>query len=273
LQKQKFTSSSYSATKHAAKKMQGARTKVRLQKFLASCGVASRRGAEQMIVDRRVSVNGEIVTELGFQVRINGQDKVSLDGRVVTPQELGILLLNKPKFVISTLADPEGRPCLAHYLTKKYSSYFPVGRLDWESEGLVILTNDGDLADSLLHPRYQLYREYEVEVEGYLHDKAVSRLKTGVQLDDGIAKAIKLRLHSRDQTGSALSLVVGEGRNRLVRRMLDAVDCPVTKLTRVSHGPFKLGRIKPGEVQKLSLKEYIFMKRAVEQLLDKLASS
>ncbi len=269
MHKQKFRNSSYSASKQAARKSSdGPRVKVRLQKYLASCGVASRRAAEELIKEKRVQVNGQVISELGFQVNANGKDRIQVDGREVKPQELGILLLNKPKYVISTLNDPQGRPSVAQYLTKKYSSYFPVGRLDWESEGLVILTNDGDLADLLLHPRYQIYREYELEVEGFLHDKAISRLKSGVQLEDGIARALKVRLHDRNQDYSTLSIIVTEGRNRLVRRMLDAVDCPVAKLTRVAHGPFKLGKLKPGEVQRMTLKEYLTMKKNVQQIVE-----
>ena len=239
------------------------REKVRLQKYLASCGVASRRAAEEMIRDRRVRVNGKIVTEMGHTVSAFGQDNITVDGKSVAPEELGIILLNKPKNMVSTLSDPEGRPTIGAYLTKKYNSYFPVGRLDWESEGLVILTNDGYLADILLHPRYQVPREYEIEVSGFVHDKAVSRLKEGIKLEDGIAKASSVRCMKRNDSSSVLVLVVTEGRNRLVRRMMDTLGFPVKKLLRISHGPFRLGRVKSGQIQKLTEKEYLSLRNKV----------
>lgn len=244
-----------------APELKSPRAKVRLQKYLASCGVASRRAAEELIRKRLVMVNGELVTEMGCLVSALGNDKVTVDGKPIKPEELGILLLNKPKNMVSTLSDPEGRPSIGAYLTKKYSSYFPVGRLDWESEGLVILTNDGYLADILLHPRYQIPREYQIEVSGFVHDKAIKRLKDGVKLEDGIAKAIGVRLIERNQDFSILVLIVTEGRNRLVRRMMDYLGFPVAKLLRISHGPFRLGKIKTGQVQRLTEKEYLSLRR------------
>ena len=251
-----------------AKDSRPPREKVRLQKYLASCGVASRRAAEELIRNRRVSVNGKVITEMGFTVNASGADKITVDGRPIKPEELGILLLNKPKNMVSTLSDPEGRPTIGAYLTKKYNSYFPVGRLDWESEGLVILTNDGYLADILLHPRYQIPREYEIEVAGFVHDKALSRLKEGINLEDGIAKAIKVRVLKRNDDFSVLVIVVTEGRNRLVRRMMDKLGFPVKKLLRISHGPFRLGKIRSGQVQKLTEKEYLSLKSKVMNASD-----
>lgn len=246
-----------------SKKANPDRAKVRLQKYLASCGVASRRASEDLIRDRRVTVNGKLVTEMGCTVSPSGADKVAVDGRLIKPEELGILLLNKPKNMISTLSDPEGRPTVGAYLTKKYSSYFPVGRLDWESEGLVILTNDGYLADILLHPRYQVPREYRIEVAGFVHDKALTKLKEGVKLEDGIAKATQVRLIEREEDISVLVLVVTEGRNRLIRRMMDNLGFPVRKLTRLSHGPFRLGKMRTGQVQRLTESEYLSLRRKV----------
>lgn len=238
--------------------------KIRLQKYLASAGVASRRASEELIRQRRVKVNGKVVSDQGFQVRERG-DKIEVDGKVVRPAPKGIVLLNKPRHVISTLSDPEGRPCLSRYITKHSKGYFPVGRLDWESEGLVILTNDGELADLLLHPRYELPREYRVVVEGYVHDKIKGRLTGGVRLDDGPAKA-KVEILARNQESSDLILTISEGRNRLIRRMMDKVGHPVLQLIRLSHGPFKLGRIQIGQVRRLTEEEYSRLRQRTFQL-------
>jgi len=200
---------------------------------------------------------------MGITVNAKGHDKVEVEGRLIKPEELGVLLLHKPKNIVSTLSDPEGRPCIGDYLTKRYRSYFPVGRLDWESTGLVILTNDGYLADVLLHPRYEVPRDYEIEVEGFISDREISRLKEGVKLEDGIAKANTVRLLHRAEDFSVLVLMVTEGRNRLVRRMMDKLGHPVTFLQRLSHGPFKLGKIKTGQVQRLTEAEYFSLRKKV----------
>lgn len=234
---------------------------VRLQKFLAQCGVASRRKAEALIVAGRVRVNDAIARELGVTVN-PGRDRVFLDGKELRQAHKGIMLLHKPSGVVSTMKDPHGRPSIEQYLTARYRSYFPVGRLDYESSGLVILTNDGELADRLLHPRYGLERRYEIEVEGAVTKATIRALQMGVTLDDGPVRA-KIALIDSANEHTQLAVTVSEGRNRIVRRMMEHVGHPVTRLVRVMHGPFRLGSLKVGQVKRLSEREYEFYRRRV----------
>jgi len=234
---------------------------IRLQKYLAQCGIASRRKAERLIKQGEVSVNGETALVLG--VRVNpDQDEILIQGRPLKLVPKGIILLNKPRGVVSTLSDPNGRRCIAHYLTKHFKSYFPVGRLDTDSSGLIILTNDGDLAERLLHPRFELQRRYLCEIEGFITSAVIQRLESGVRLHDGIAHA-DIELSYRDQNSSKVFVTVKEGRNRLVRRMFEKIGHPVLSLKRLSHGPFRLGGLKSGEIQKLSEREYWRMRASV----------
>lgn len=227
---------------------------IRLQKFLAECGVASRRKAEELIVAKKVKVNGRIVAELGTKID-PAVDRVQVKERYVSLVERGVLLLNKPRGVVSTLSDPEGRPTIGDFLTKHFRSYFPVGRLDWESTGLVVLTNDGEMAERLLHPRYGFERIYHVKVSGVVEEKTLRRLERGIGLEDGPVAARATILETLDDA-TWLEVMVTVGRNRVVRRMMEAVHHPVQKLQRVSHGPFRLGKLKPGEVRRLTEREY-----------------
>lgn len=235
--------------------------RVRLQKFLSECGVASRRAAETLIVEGKVRVNERVITELGTSVDPK-RDIIRVRNKIVRPAEKGVLLFHKPKEVISTLSDPEGRRCLANYLTKHYKSYFPVGRLDWESTGLVILTNDGDLAERLLHPRYGFERVYEVRVAGQMKDKEFKKIEKGVYLDDGIAKA-KAQFISQDHDSTWIRLTITEGRNRIIRRLMKQIHHPVLKLKRIAHGPLLLGKLQPGDMKSLSQDEYEKLKKKV----------
>jgi 23S rRNA pseudouridine2605 synthase len=151
---------------------------VRLQKFLAECGVGSRRKMEQFIKEGRVRVNGQVVTELGRKIDPS-VDQVEVNRRPVRPAPKGVLLLNKPRGVVSTLSDPEGRRTVSEFVTKHYASYFPVGRLDWDSTGLMVLTNDGEMAERLMHPRFGFERVYEARVEGSVPQAALDKLRKG----------------------------------------------------------------------------------------------
>lgn len=237
--------------------------KVRLHKFLASCGIASRRKAEKLILAGRVKVNGELINELGSKVNPL-LDKVSVNNKEIRPHALGVMLLNKPRGVVSTLSDPEGRKSIAQYLTKHFKSYFPVGRLDTDSSGLIILTNDGELSEKLLHPRYQLKRIYLCEVSGSVSEELLAKLRRGVNLRDGLARAL-VRIYHQTENGTLLEVTIREGRNRIVRRIFEKVGHPVLTLRRIAHGPFRLGTLRPGEVRKLSQKEYV---RLREKILD-----
>lgn len=234
---------------------------IRLQKFLSECGVASRRKAEELIVAKKVKVNGRIVSELGTKVD-PAKDRVQVKERYVSMVERGVILLNKPRGVVSTLSDPEGRPTIADFLTKHFKSYFPVGRLDWESTGLMILTNDGEMAEKLLHPRYGFERVYHVKVSGQVEEKTLRRIERGITLEDGPVQAKGAILETLDDA-TWLEVTVTVGKNRVVRRIMDAVHHPVQKLQRVSHGPFKLGKLKPGEMRRLTEKEYVTLRARV----------
>ncbi|WKZ57199.1 MAG: pseudouridine synthase [Bdellovibrionota bacterium] len=236
---------------------------MRLQRFLAQCGMGSRRKCEELIAQGAVSVNGDTVTTLGTKVKPQ-HDIVTVHGKVVRAAEPVLLLLYKPPGVVTTMHDPEGRRCIKDLLTPRYRSCFPVGRLDYESEGLVIVTNDGELADLLLHPRYGVERTYRVLTEHRVPDPKLSKLEAGVRLPDGMAKARVLHVEDL-QSGCWLELSVREGRNRLVRRIMEAIGYPVRKLIRLQHGPFRLGSLRPGELRKLSQQELLKVRRQLLQ--------
>ena len=225
---------------------------MRLQKFLASAGVASRRKAEELIQAGRVSVNGRIVTELGTKVD-PASDAVTVDGRRVESAEPVWIVLHKPRRYMSTRDDPEGRPTIYDLLPDSLQSLFYVGRLDYDSEGLMLLTNAGDQAHRLLHPSFEVPRVYDAIVKGVLTRDTVDRLLNGVELDDGIARAESVRLlPSNKPDESRVRLALREGRKREVRRMLSAVGHDVRRLKRISYGPIKLGDLPPGKWRKLS---------------------
>ncbi|MCO6431253.1 MAG: rRNA pseudouridine synthase [Deltaproteobacteria bacterium] len=238
-----------------------ARELVRLQKFLSECGVASRRKAEELISGGKVRVNGEIVKELGTKVDPE-RDIVKVRNKTVKQAPKGVLVFYKPRQVISTLSDPEGRPCVGDYITKHYKSYFPVGRLDWDTSGLMILTNDGELTDALLHPRNQFNRTYHARVEGSVSQTLIDKMKKGVRLQDGLATA-RGEILRQDEKSTWLELTVQEGRNHLIKRMMQKLKHPVMKLKRVSFGPFELGRMQPGDMRPLTQKQYVVVRSKI----------
>lgn len=215
---------------------------IRLQKFLSQAGVASRRASEEMIVQGRVRINGKVVTELGVRVDPT-RDRVQVDGQRVRPAPQEWFALNKPRGYLSTRSDPEGRPTLYELLPPPMRRLFYVGRLDYDSEGLILLTNDGDTANRLLHPRYGIERDYEVELDQPIESDALARLRRGVELEDGPARAESVRRRS----GNVIVLTLREGRKREVRRMFEAVGHRVRRLRRVRYGPVKLGRLPTGQ--------------------------
>lgn len=222
----------------------------RLQRALARAGIASRRAAEDLIRERRVTVNGRIAT-VGDKVDPS-TDAVAVDGvGVVLDPELRYHALHKPAGVTTTMRDAHATADLRRLLPEG-PRVFPVGRLDRDSEGLLLLTNDGALANRLLHPRYGVEREYLAEVDGMPTDRHVARLRRGVELDDGPARAVSATTVGRAGGRGAVRLVVTEGRKREVRRMLFAIDLPVTRLIRVRFGPVRLGGLAPGTTRELS---------------------
>lgn len=228
---------------------------VRLQKFLARAGVASRRAAEELIRSGRVQVNGRTVTEMGSTVDPD-RDAVAVDGRTVRAGPVVWIVLNKPVGFVTTRSDPQGRRTVYDLLPGEYRKLLHVGRLDTASEGLLLLTNDGDGAHRLLHPRFEVERVYDVEVEGHVGADVVRRLRTGVRLSDGMARATAVRvLPSKLENRARLRVTLKEGRNREVRRMLEAVGAPVTRLRRVAYGPVRLAGLPRGEWRPLSAEE------------------
>lgn len=226
---------------------------VRLQKLMAQAGVASRRVCEQMIEEGRVTVNDEQVTELG--VRVN-PDKVTVrvDGiSIQTNDKLVYMVLNKPKGVVSTMDDPEGRPCINDFLRKSMSTrVFHVGRLDIETEGLLLLTNDGELANRLTHPSYEIPKTYLVQVRGPVESGVGEQMKKGIRLEDGVSRVDAFRLVDSTPGHVLVEVKIHSGKNRIVRRLFDAVGYPVEKLVRVEMGPIRIGSQKQGTIRNLS---------------------
>jgi 23S rRNA pseudouridine2605 synthase len=236
---------------------------VRLQKVLAAAGIASRRAAEILIDEGRVEVNGQVVVEQGRRVDPE-RDTIRVDGSRIPPQRRHLyLVLNKPRGVVSTMEDPEGRTTLADLLTTK-ERLFHVGRLDTDTEGLIVLTNHGEFAHRLAHPSYEVAKTYLAEVEGVVDNHVVRRLEKGVTLDDGAVRPDKVRLVSRAADRSLLEVTLHEGRNRIVRRMMDSVGHPVRRLSRTAIGPIRLGRLKVGESRPLTREELGSLLDAVE---------
>lgn len=218
---------------------------VRLQAYLARAGLASRRGGEELIREGRVRVNGRIA-ELGSKVT-PGQDVVELDGRVVTPQRITWVALHKPRGYVSTRDDERGRKTVYELLPSDLHHLFHVGRLDRDSSGLLLLSNDGDLANRLLHPRYGTTKEYVADVEEEPTPEVLRQLVKGVRLEDGIAQALSAELGEELKEGIwRVRLVLQEGKRREVRRMLEAVGHRVHRLSRRRFGPIELGRLRPG---------------------------
>jgi 23S rRNA pseudouridine2605 synthase len=235
---------------------------VRLQKVLAKSGVASRRAAERLITEGRVSVNGEVVTRLGSQVEPD-RDAIKVDGKRLAPAPAvaTYLMLNKPKGYVTTLSDPEGRPSIADLVRRIRTRVFPVGRLDYGSEGLLLLTDDGELAQGLMHPRKGVEKTYLVKVRGRPESAVLERLARGVRIDERKAVPTRVRM-VRPEPNSWLEVTVVEGRKHLVRRMLQAVGHPVTKLRRTHYAGLVLGNLPTGTVRALTDAEVRQLHRA-----------
>ena len=226
----------------------------RLQRALARAGVGSRRASEELIRSGRVTVNGRVAT-LGDKVD-RTRDRVKLDGtRVPLDPELRYFAFHKPAGVVTTMRDPQGRTSLARFLPEDVPGVVAVGRLDRDTEGLLLLTNDGALAHRLMHPRYGVEREYLAEVEGSPTGRHIGMLRRGGELEDGPARAVAARIAGRAGSRGAVLLVMTEGRKREVRRMLAMMGLPVKRLVRTRVGPLRLGRLPPGEVRELTLRE------------------
>ncbi|PZF82613.1 pseudouridine synthase [Jiangella anatolica] len=229
---------------------------VRLQKVLAAAGVGSRRASEALIAAGRVEVDGQVVRTLGTRVD-PATAVIKVDGSRITTAESGqvYLALNKPTGVVSTMDDPEGRPDLSGYVRGRRERLFHVGRLDADTEGLILLTNDGELAHRLAHPSYEVLKTYVAEVPGPVAPALGRELRAGIELEDGPVRVDSFRVVGRAGTRVMVEVVLHEGRKHIVRRLLEAVGHPVKRLVRTHIGPVAMGELRPGNTRTLTKAE------------------
>lgn len=231
----------------------------RLQKYIANCGVCSRRKAEELIIQGKVKVNGKLVTELGFKVDTN-KDVVFVDDKLINPVEEKIYIkLNKPTGYVTTVKDQFDRKCVIDLVDIPQRVY-PIGRLDYDTSGLLLLTNDGDLSNRLMHPRYKVYKTYIARVKGRMNATDIGWLRHGIKIDDYTTAPAMADIIESDGLKTTVKISIYEGKNRQVRKMLEAVGKLVISLKRVSFGNIELGDLKPGEWKYLSKKEIEYLK-------------
>lgn len=230
---------------------------LRLQLILAQSGLTSRRKAEEWIRAGRVTVDGQVITQLGFKCSPVGR-RIEVDRSPIPSSEPKVYyLFNKPRRVLSTLHDPQGRPTLKHFLSPAQvrERVFPVGRLDWDAEGLILLTNDGELAQNLQHPRFQVPKTYRIKVQGIPSKEALGRLETGVLLPSGKKPRGDWEMIKTEPERAWLTLTIREGEKHQVKNMMAAIGHPVLTIKRIRFGPWSLGRLAPGEFRPLTSKE------------------
>lgn len=230
---------------------------MRLQKYMADCGIASRRASEQLILEGRVQINGITVTELG--VKVQEGDKVTFDGSLIKPVSKRVyIMLYKPDKVMSTVSDPEGRTTVLDLVDEKVRLY-PVGRLDYHTEGLILLVNDGDVAYHLTHPKFEIEKEYLVTIQGEISREEILKLQSGVIIDGQKTAPAKVMVTEITDHTTSLSVIIHEGRNRQVRKMLEAVNKKVIHLTRFRHGELVLTGLKLGQWRYLTKEEIAYL--------------
>lgn len=240
---------------------------MRLQRFLARAGVASRRGSEDLMIAGRVSVNGAVVTELGSKVDPD-IDRVTVDGRPVRLSDGAVhLMLNKPAGYLTTMRDPQGRPCVASLVPcDRYPGLFPVGRLDKDTTGLLLFTTDGDLAQNLLHPSKHVWKTYQAWVDGYVTERDLEPLRAGIEIDDGPCLPARCRIMDRDRDRQGpvtrVEVIIREGRKNQVKRMLARIHHPVLELHRESFGALDLGNLSEGTWRELTAEEVAQLKES-----------
>lgn len=240
----------------------------RLQKILSEMGIASRRKAEELIQEGRVTVNGQMAT-LGTKADA-ARDHIKLDGKLlIRPEPKVYLMFHKPKGVVTTLHDPEGRPTIKDFLKGIKYRVYPVGRLDYDSEGLLLLTNDGDFAHAVLHPSKEIAKTYLVKVKGLPEDARIEKLRTGVRLSDGLTAPARVKKVRATENNAWLEMTIHEGRNRQIRRMCKTVGHPVIKLKRIKINGIDLGDISTGEYRYLTGPEIARIKKEVCMQKDK----
>ena len=227
----------------------------RLQKILSHAGISSRRAAEKIILSGRVTVDDKIISELGPKADTE-KNKICLDGKILKFDEEKIyVLLNKPKNFLCTVKDDRGRKTVLDLVKNISARIYPVGRLDFDSEGLIILTNDGELTNALLHPKFKIKKTYRAKIFGELTDEKIKKLRTGVELDDGLTAPAEIFVMSREKNFSVVEITIHEGRNRQIRRMFAAVGCEVKKLKRRRFANLTLQGVKSGKFRRLTEKE------------------
>lgn len=231
-------------------------TLVRLNKYLADHGIASRRKADEMIDEGRVQVNGRKVFELGIKINPE-KDKVKVGGKLVGPKPQPLyFVFNKPKSVVTSTSDPQGRPTVMDFFKKVKKRIFPVGRLDWDSEGLLLMTNDGDFANEIANPTSNISKTYHAKLDGVPTDAKLEKLKKGVSIVGGRVRATQIkRLKKGSDKKDWIQITITEGKNRQVRKMFEKIGFDVVKLKRVSIGNLKLANLKPGEYRPLNRKD------------------
>lgn len=227
----------------------------RIQKILSRAGISSRRAAEKMIAEGRISVNQSVVMEPGTKVDAD-RDEIRVDGRLISCEaERVYILLHKPRGYVTTLNDPQGRPIVTDLLSGVTERVFPVGRLDFDSEGLLILTNDGDFSQRLQHPRYGIPKRYRVKVEGNFPKREIQHLEQGINLPDGRFTPSEVCLEKTNPGSSWLRLTITDGRNRVIRRAFESLGHPVCRLIRVSVADIKLESVREGAWRRMTPKE------------------
>ncbi len=232
----------------------------RLNKFLAQSGIASRRGADQIIADGRVKVNGKVVSELGAKVNIYN-DTIMVDDIVCKQnKKCVVIMFNKPKGCVTTTSDEKGRKTIFDYVDITSPRLFPIGRLDYDSEGLLLLTNDGDLANRISHPSFEITKTYLVKVKGEMPEHKLAQLRKGVMVDGSLTKRSKVKLLEYKDGISRLEVTISEGRNRQVRKMFEAVEREVIFLKRVAIGDLRLGGLSRGGYRYLNEFELEYLK-------------
>lgn len=238
---------------------------IRLNKYIASAGICSRREADTLIQNKKVAVNGKIITELG--TKISPKDKVTVDGLAINPEEFVYILLNKPKNTITTTSDEKDRKTVLDVIEKATGArVYPVGRLDRNTTGLLLLTNDGEMAHRLMHPSYKVRKVYQVETNMILSDEQLTMLRQGVQLEDGPARAYRVDRHPEFVNVIKISII--EGRNHQVKRMIQAVGAEVITLKRIIYAGLTIGSLRQGKWRNLTKKEVSELRQLVK-LLDK----
>ncbi len=236
---------------------------MRINKYLASCGIASRRNSEQYVLEGRVKVNGKVVTALSTEIR-EDKDVVTLDGKAVSlPKKHIYLMMNKPKGFICSVSDDRERKTIIDLLPEEFKNkrVFPIGRLDYDSEGLLLLTTDGDLANRLMHPSGDVNKTYVCKVEGQVLEADIAKLRKGVELDGSLTKKAKIKLLEFDGKLSRYEITISEGRNRQIRRMFETINKEVVFLRRVAIGDLRLGGLYRGETRELKPEEIEYLMR------------